>query len=190
MREGVWGAIAACTAGSQGASAGETFAVELVRAGVKCMATVDGSSMDRKANFGPDGQRVHHDDVIRLSSISVGNVLFHSQSAAAAADHGHVNATVQNWLRLLQPQPSLPQSSHSSSFPPSSNFLLFALQNLAAHSHTAVLISSLIHPAHLLPLLSPSTRSIHAVAASSFAAGGKEIVNCAFFASDFLVQVY
>jgi hypothetical protein len=42
-REGVWGAISACAAGSWGTSSAETFAVEVVRAGVKCMGKVNSS---------------------------------------------------------------------------------------------------------------------------------------------------
>lgn len=171
----MWGAISACAAGSWGTSSAETFAVEVVRAGVKCMGKVNSLDMDRNLGSIMAGHSVHNDEVIRLSSLSVANALFHSQSAAAAADHEHINATVQLWLHLTQassPQPSLLPISTSSSSPSISNLLLFALQNLAAHSHTANLISSCILPAHLLPLLTPSTMSNHALAASSFAAGG------------------
>jgi hypothetical protein len=145
----------------------EAFAGEVVKAGVKCIGKGGAPGLD--GNWGSSGG--NDEEVVRLGSVSVANAVFHSQAAAAAADHEHVNSTAQYWLRLMQapsPPPPLPRT------PPLSNFLLFALQNLAAHSHAAVLISSAIRPSHLLPLFSPLALSDHAMDAASFAAGSHQ----------------
>ncbi len=138
-----------------------------MKAGVKCIRK--GGALDPDGNWGSAGS--DYEDVVRLGSLSVANAVFHSQAAAAAADHEHVNTTVQYWLQLMH-APSPPPPSPRT--PPLSNFLLFALQNLAAHSPAAVLISSTIRPSHLLPLFSPLALSDYAIDAASFAAGSHQ----------------
>jgi hypothetical protein len=177
-RELAWRAVVACGSGGWG---GAAAAAEVVAAGLKCMqgqleAIGGGGSDDGwNDNYDDDYDDDDDDEIIRLTTASVGNAIFHSQAAAAAANHAHINGTVQHWLRLTQsPQHQLPPSPVTSSPPsllPLSTLLLFSLQNLATDSQVALLISSSIAPSHLLPLLTQSFSSPHATAASSYAAG-------------------
>lgn len=172
-RQVAWRAMAACGRGRWAGLSVES-AAELVRVGLKCMRRWSSEDGDE------DGDDSH---IIRLSASIVGNVLFHSQAAAANADLTDVNATVQHWLRYQSLSLAHTSSSASASSPtailpsqPSpplhlSIVYLFALQNLAANSHIGIFISSSVRPSHILPLILSPPLSRHSAIASSYAAG-------------------
>ena len=170
-RAEAWRAIAACGRGRRGGAVLGTVAAEVVRSGLRCLATGWTESAEKETvSVEFDGD----EEVISLISALVGNVVFYSQAHASAADHIHVNATVQRWLRSTPLQISRSSSSSLSlppPLPPTSVHLLFALQNLAIHHPTAVLLSSAILPSHFIPLITPSTFSRDTIKVASFASG-------------------
>lgn len=174
-RAEAWRAIAACGRGRRGGAVLGTVAAEVVRSGLRCLATGWTESAEKETvsvEFAADNDG--DEEVISLISALVGNVLFYSQAHASAADHIHVNATVQRWLRSTPLQSSRSSSSSLSlppPLPPISLHLLFALQNLAIHHPTAVLLSSAILPSHFIPLITPSTFSRDTIKVASFASG-------------------
>jgi hypothetical protein len=163
-RAEAWNAIAACLTGDGAAAVAQAAAADVVRAGMKCLGSGKSAGFDYSTRGSSDAY-----DMMRFSSISVGSALFHSQAAASAAAHNHVNSTAQLWVHLVQAP--LLQSSSPVLPLPLSTLVLFALQNLAAVPDNARLISASIGPHHLLPLLAAPPQSHDTVAATSFAAG-------------------
>jgi hypothetical protein len=173
-RAEAWRAIAACGRGRRGGAVLGTVAAEVVRSGLRCLAKGWTESSEKESaavEFAADN--AGDEEIASLISALVGNVLFHSQAHASAADHIHVNATAQRWLQSTPLQISRSSSSSLSlpPLPPISLHLLFALQNLAIHHPNAVLLSSAILPSHLTSLITPFTFSRDTIKVASFASG-------------------
>jgi hypothetical protein len=171
-RAEAWRAIAACGRGRRGGAVLGTVAAEVVRSGLRCLAkgwTESGEKESAAVEFAADN--TGDEEIASLISALVGNVLFHSQAHASAADHRHVNATAQRWLQSTQISRSSSSSLSLPPLPPISLHLLFALQNLAIHPPNAVLLSSAILSSHLTSLITPSTFSRDTIKVASFASG-------------------